>query len=179
MPEISDKLKWAVALGVGGMLVAVAIVGALANRGEAVAARPVARLKQSEPRMTQEEMRARLATAQTQQPVDPREDMKRAIQSHQEAVQQRPDDPEAPALYLAMGNLHRRLFNYEEAIWAYQQIFVRYPDWDGLPMVYGELASCYEESGDHDNMLRIYMEMMRVFPEDSREHRFACGKLGL
>jgi tetratricopeptide (TPR) repeat protein len=129
--------------------------------------------------MTQEEMRARLATAQAQQPPDPREEMERAIQSHYEKVQQFPDDPEAPALYLAMGNLHRRLFNYEEAIWAYQQIFVRYPDWDGLPMVYGELASCYEESGDHDNMLRIYMEMMRVFPEESREYRFAQGKLGL
>lgn len=179
MPDIGTKQKWTLMLVLSGILVVAALIGGLVGRGNAESEETGVRVRIPEARMGQQEMRERLNEAQNQQLRDYRRETEQVIEEHYARVQMDPDAPEAPALLLAMGNLHRRLFNYEEAIWCYQQILVRYPDWDGKYMAYGQLATCYEEMGDHSNTLRVYMDIMREFPEESEEHQLARAQLGL
>lgn len=181
MFAVSTRLQWALVLAAAGVLLLVAGVGAiLALRGASDSPeRAGVSVRQPETRMTQQEMRARFESASQQQPPDPRQEVIATIEEHRAQIEADPDAPETPALFLAMGNLHRRLMNHDEAIWCYQQVLVRYPDWDGRPMAYGLLAACYEEIDDHSNVLRVYMDMMREFPEDSEEHQFARHQLGL
>lgn len=90
-----------------------------------------------------------------------------------------PDDPEAPALLRAMGNLYRQTMDYENAAWAYQQLISRFPDSPGARLAWAELVTCFERLKDTDNLTRTCLDMMKAFPEDSDEYRFAQAKLKL
>ena len=105
---------------------------------------------------------------------------RRTIEQHRARIESEPDAPERPALLQAMGNLYRnKLLDFANAAWCYEQIIHNYPVWAGTSMVYGDLATCYENVGDQENATRIYMEMMRVLPETTQEYLYAKDKLGL
>ncbi len=174
-------LKWASMLAVGAVFLIIAMAGMFADRGAArgvESTRP--RVKQQTSRMSQTEMRHRIAEAQQAIPPDTVAETRAVINEHRNKVEVDPDAPDAPALLLAMGNLNfRKLRDYDQAILCYEQILHRYPDWEGISQVYSALATCYEEAGEHEKVHRIYMTMMDVFPEDSEEYYFAADKLGL
>jgi len=45
-------------------------------------------------------------------------------------------------------------------------------------MAYHQLISCYTHLDDHQSLRLLYREMLRVFPEESGEYRYAEAALG-
>ena len=170
---------WILVLAASVLVFVVAVAAMLFREGDSEEkSRPRARVKQSS--MTQREIQARLEKIRNAETPDPAEEARATIEEHRERIENEPDAAERPALLQAMGNLYRhKLLDYENAAWCYEQIILNYPDWAGTSMVYGDLATCYEKMDDPQNAMRIYMEMMRVLPEDSQEYLYAKDKLKL
>ena len=168
-------------LAVSGGVVVAAVVSALFF-GEEAPAPDEARvtIRPNQGALSQQEMRAKIAEAKKATALSPAEEARRSIEQHRARIESEPDAPERPALLQAMGNLYRnKLLDFANAAWCYEQIILNYPDWVGTSMVYGDLATCYENTGDQENATRIYMEMMRVLPETTQEYLYAKDKLGL
>lgn len=179
-PKPRQRLwPWIVALAAAVIVIIAAIATMLMQGGgTAEQPKPQARVKQSD--MTQREIQARLEEVKNAKVLDPVEKTQATIEDYRERIENKPDDPERPALLQAMGNLYRqKLIDYANAAWCYEQIILNYPNWAGTSMVYGDLATCYEKMDDQQNAMRIYMEMMRVLPEDSQEYLYAKDKLKL
>ena len=167
-------------LGIAVALVLVAAVGAVFSKGGAAPEKPRMTVKPNQGPMSQQEMQEKMETARNVAPPDPAEEARHSIEQHRARIEAEPDSPERPALLQAMGNLYRlKLIDYPNAAWCYEQIILNYPDWAGTSMVYGDLATCYENMGDQEKATRTYMEMMRVLPETSQEYLYAKDKLGL
>ena len=104
----------------------------------------------------------------------PQEKALEQIAEHEAKVKADPDHEDAPAYLAAMGNLYRqKLVDYEKAEQCYQRLLMDYPDWDGVRVVYMQLATCYERLDQRENALQVYKQMLKVFPEDSQEHAIA------
>lgn len=170
---------WIIVLAVSVFAFVAAVAAMFFREGDSrEASRSQVRIKQSS--MTQREIQARLEKVNNAESPDPVEEARATIEEHRARIENEPDSPERPALLQAMGNLYRhKLLDYENAAWCYEQIILHYPDWAGTAMVYGDLATCYERMDDPQNAMRIYMEMMRVLPEDSQEYLYAKDKLKL
>ncbi|MBI2433311.1 MAG: hypothetical protein HYV26_10605, partial [Candidatus Hydrogenedentes bacterium] len=103
-----------------------------------------------------------------------------AIDSHQAAIDADPNSPDTPALLNAMGNLYRqKLRDYQSAAEAYQRIIIDYPTWDGAYGVYPQLEVCYEQLLDHEGLIWLYETMMKRFPAEAQEYKYAQQQLGL
>ena len=156
------------------------LIAAFRSSDEMAETAPRTTVKLQPGTMSQEEMLARVTQARSAEPIDPGEEALYIIEEYRERLEGGVEEHERPALLQTMGNMYRhKLLDYENAAWCYQQIILHYPDWDGAPHIYADLATCYERLGDHDNVLRTYMEMMRVLPDDSQEYLYAKEKLGL
>ena len=102
------------------------------------------------------------------------------IEQHEQRLEANPESEDAPALLHAMGNLARhKLGQYEQAAQYYEVLLEEYPEWKAVRKVYPQLAVCYERMGDELNAQSVYKRMIKRFPEDSQEYRFARAQLGL
>jgi|GEM_PF-508092 len=172
---------WLLLLALAGVLIVVAAAGALFfGEDTPVPAKPRITIKPNQGAMSQQEMQDKMEVARSTPAPDPADEARRTIEQHRARIESEPDAPERPALLQAMGNLYRnKLLDFANAAWCYEQIIHNYPVWAGTSMVYGDLATCYENVGDQENATRIYMEMMRVLPETTQEYLYAKDKLGL
>ncbi len=108
------------------------------------------------------------------------EKARKQIAEHEARLEAEPDGKDTPAFLLATGNLYRqKLRDYEKATEYYLILIKRYPDSPQFSMAYQQLATCYEQLEDGENVRWAYKEMMRAFPDTSQEHLFAKQKLGL
>jgi hypothetical protein len=105
------------------------------------------------------------------------EQKKRVVDKHRARYEENPDAPDAEALLRAMGNLYKQTTDYENAAWAYGQYLRRFPQSLSKSAVYMELASCYELLDEKDNLTRLYLDMLDVFPPDSADYAFASASL--
>lgn len=172
---------WLLLLTLAGVLIVVAAAGALFFGEDTPApVKPRITIKPNQGAMTQQEMQEKMEVARSTPAPDPADEARRTIEQHRARIDAEPNAPERPALLQAMGNLYgQKLMDYENAAWCYEQIILNYPKWEGTPMIYGSLATCYEKTGDQENATRVYMEMMRVLPETTQEYLYAKDKLGL
>lgn len=171
---------WVVLLG-ASLALMVAAVGAMFAGGDAPP--PTTNritVKPNQVALSQAHLQAMMEAAKSVPAADPAEEARQTIERHRARIDSEPDAPERPALFHAMGNLYRqKLLDYGNAAWCYEQIIQNYPKWEGVSMVYGDLATCYEKMNDQEKAMRIYMEMMRVLPENTQEYLYAKDKLGL
>ena len=85
-----------------------------------------------------------------------------------------PSLPTVPGYLLAMGNLYRqKLLDYEEAARCYSLLIHDYPDWEGVPHAYVQLATCYERLNKIQERDWLLEQMMQKLPEDSQEYLYA------
>jgi tetratricopeptide (TPR) repeat protein len=118
-------------------------------------------------------------------PPEPRERMseqdkaKALISEYDARLALNPDDPDAAAVLMSMGNLARqKLQNYEQAAHYYRQIITDFPDADNIEMAYIQLGTCYERMDDKPAARRLYRDMRNRFPEGSAAHEFAAAQYG-
>ncbi len=161
---------WAVA-GVG-LGVYKAFVG---GADAAVATRVSTRVSTLNPNtvMGETQMREVLLTVPAPPPPTVHEEKLGAVGRHRARYDANPEDPDAEALLRAMGNLYKQTGDFQNAAWAYQQLLKKFPQSRGRTAVYVELAGCFEQLTDGDNLTRLYLDMMKVFPKDSDEYKFA------
>lgn len=179
-PERRINKGWIVLLVIALVTAAAGLAGLLMRAPDPGVAAPENAMRPLPSAMTQQEMQDKMERISSKNDVEPQEDVEQVIESYRERIEADPNDEERPALYQAMGNLYRqKLLDYEKAAWSYQQIILEHPDWNGIPRIYVNLATCYEKMDDYENTRRIYMEMMRVLPDDSQEYLYAKEKLGL
>jgi len=95
------------------------------------------------------------------------------VNEHRVRYDANPQDPDAEALLRAMGNLYKQVGDFQNAAWAYQQLLRRFPDTRHKSAAFVELVGCYDQAKDWDNKSRVLIEMMRAFPKDSNEYKFA------
>lgn len=96
------------------------------------------------------------------------------IAEHEAKVQADPDDKDAPAYLMAMGNLYRqKLVDYERAAQCYERLLIDHAEWEGVRAVYMQLATCYERLDQTEAAQGVYEKMLDVFPADSKEHEIA------
>ncbi len=109
----------------------------------------------------------------------PEEEANRLVTEYAKKAFDEPENPDAPAMLLAAGNLHlERLNNPAEAAGFYSQVVYNYPNWEGTPGVYPQLAKALELSGDQVERQRVLQSMIQVFPPESAEHQYAQAELG-
>jgi hypothetical protein len=127
------------------------------------------------------------------QPVlSPQEEAQKDIDTYRKKIDADPKSEDAPPLQLAMGNLYlTKLLDYEKAAETYEWYIQQYADAHpaDLRTAFVQLATCYERLGEkHANeadnkypekLNRLYMDMMKRYPEDSQEYLFAKAKLNL
>lgn len=122
---------------------------------------------------------------------------KRDVDSHpvrpttQEAAQKTIDDlnrqlmenpkaDDAPALLYSMANLNRqKLGKYKEAARLYELILIDYSQWESIPKVYPQLATCYQRLNDTAAEQGVYRRMTEKFPPESQEYLYGQTQLGL
>ncbi len=96
------------------------------------------------------------------------------IAEHEAKVEANPDDEDVPAYLMAMGNLYRqKMVDYEKAAECYERLLYDYEDWDGVRVVYMQLATCYERLNKPTKAKAVYEQMLDVFPADSQEYEIA------
>ena len=101
------------------------------------------------------------------------------ISRHQQRFDEDPRDPDAPALLQAMGNLYRqKLGDYERAAECYELLLEDYPDWTAVRRVYPQLATCYQRLDNRFEEHKVYRRMLKAFPEESQEFKYAAEQLG-
>lgn len=180
-PRVSPQIRrvWVLLFALA-ILVLLISFGTLFTKKETKVPRSLIKVKQSYATMSEQELLSRIQAAREKERPDPVEEAEQTIEELRARVDADLDDPERPALLQAMGNLYRHsLMDYENAAWCYQQIVLNYPDYGATPVVYINLADCYEKLGDEEGVQRTYLEMMRVLPQDSREYEYARQMLGL
>lgn len=101
------------------------------------------------------------------------------IAGYEERLANAPDDPDAPAVLMAMGNLYRdRLVDFEQAAIYFEQALAEHPDFASRRDLYIQLADCYERLGRLDMRDAVYRDIMAEFPPDSEEYLYARDQLG-
>ena len=95
------------------------------------------------------------------------------VSAHRARYDANPQDPDAEAMLRAMGNLYKQTQDFQNAAWAYQQLLKRFPKSPSRTSVCVELAGCFEQLKDTDNLTRLYLGMMKDFAKDSNEYKFA------
>jgi hypothetical protein len=127
--------------------------------------------------MDEEQMREVLFSVPAPQPPTIHEKKISEVNAHRARYDANPQDPDAEALLRAMGNLYKQTGDLRNAAWAYQQLLKRFPQTAQKSGVCMELAACFEQIGDRDNLTRLYLGMMRDFPRDSNEYKYAEASL--
>jgi tetratricopeptide (TPR) repeat protein len=174
---------WALVLSACGLLVVgvlfTVFTGSEETSGEE-SGRRVATVRSNKTPLSKDFIKEQIEEAKKYTPPTIEETVLDVIAGHWKKVEANPESPETPALLMAMGNLYRLdLQDYEMAAYCYHRVLEEYPDYPGRMQIYPELATCYENAGDHERMLRVYREMTQVFPENSEQALFARVKLGL
>lgn len=96
------------------------------------------------------------------------------IAEHEAKIEANPDDEDVPAYLMAMGNLYRqKMLDYESAAECYKRLLYDYEDWEGVRVVYMQLATCYERLNKPFEAKAVYEQMLDVFPADSQEYEIA------
>lgn len=167
-------------LAVCAVVLGVAIIGFISGGGKPVAPdkkKPVV-LRSNTPALRTEKIREELEAAKNYEPPSSLDKTRSTIESHRRRYEGNTDAPDAPALLEAMGNLYMmRMGDYGMAAYCYQEILHRYPDWNRRRAYVG-LATAYSKMGDLENEMRIYNEMMKEYPKDSVEYKWAADKTG-
>lgn len=79
----------------------------------------------------------------------------------------------APRSLMKIGQLLRRQKQYDDAILAYEQVILRYPDSGAMRPAWLEIAAAYEEKAEPQRAIETYRTVLRKFPrtgEASRAH---------
>lgn len=123
--------------------------------------------------MGEEQMREVLFSVPPPEPPSIHEQKVEQVNGHRARYDANPQDPQAEALLRAMGNLYKQTGDFPNAAWAYEQLLRRFPESTHKSAAYIELVGCYDQAKDPDNLARVYLEMLKVFPKDSNEFKFA------
>ena len=178
---MQDKNKWFLALSVSVVLIGVALIGAISSSGGEGDNSPPKKvvLRPTTSPLKPEKIREHLEAAQSYEPPNPIQKVKDTIESHRARVEEAPDDPESPVLLEAMGNLYSlKLNDYGMAAYCYEQLLLKYPDFNKGGAYIG-MITCYEKMGDTERAARTCNEMLKEFPEDSLEYKWATEKINL
>jgi tetratricopeptide (TPR) repeat protein len=109
---------------------------------------------------------------------NPEEQARRQIEEYREKLAEEPESEDAPAYYMAMGNLQLQKFSdYEEAAKAYEQVILEFPEWEGVRKAYLQLEACYQKQEDRTGLKWLYEKMVEAFPEESNEYEYATKQL--
>lgn len=173
-----ENIKWFLVASVCIILVFLSIIGFVSNTDdtEEETGKPAVVLRSQTPTAKPAEIRERLEAARDYEPPDPIQETKDIIASHRERLEENPEDPEAPVLLEAMGNLYLlRLQDYEMAAYCYEQLLRRYPD--SKERAYMGLVTALERANDVEGTVRICREIRKEFPEDSVMYQWAVEKV--
>jgi len=177
---VQDKNKWFLVLGACVVLIGLAIVGAISSSGkpETIKSKKNIVLRPTTPSLTEEKIREHLAAAEAYVPPDPGKETLDVIESYRAMIEEAPDAPESPVLMESMGNLYLlKLKDYEKAAYCYEQLLQRYPDYH-RDRAYVGLITSLEKMEDVERFTRACNDMMKEFPKDSVEYKWAADKSG-
>jgi tetratricopeptide (TPR) repeat protein len=119
-----------------------------------------------------------LPTVQPKRPT-PKDEALEIIADYEKKLNAEEPPEDKPALIFATGNLYRqKLRDYAKAVEYYRWILQDYPDSTVASTAYVQLITCYEQLGDTQSANDVHYEIMKRYPEDSQEHKFAKSKLG-
>ena len=155
---------------------AVGTVMAALGRGQTPGALPIVQLNPNTV-LSEDQMREILFAPPPPPPPTPAEEKLKTIKEHRARFEANPDGPEANALLSAMGNLYRQIGDFNNAAWSYQQYLKRFPERPGRTGVYMNLAACYDQLGEADKLSSLFVEMMKEFPPDSNQYKYAEARL--
>ena len=127
--------------------------------------------------MSQDRMREMLFAPPAGPPPTFQERKQEAVAGHRARYESNPTAPDAETLLRAMGNLYKQTGDTRNAAWAYQTLLARFPDSAGRTAVLMELAGCYELLGERENLTRLYLDVLKAFPQSSNEYRYAEASL--
>ena len=167
------------------LVLAVALLGAglgvfkAHNGGIAAAATTVASGFSPNAVMGNDQMREMLLAPPADTRLTFQEEKQKAVARHRTRYDSNPNDPDAETLLRAMGNLYKQTGDTKNAAWAYQTLLLRFPDGADTTSVRMELAGCYELLGERENLTGLYLEMMKTFPQDSNEYKYAQASLNM
>lgn len=109
----------------------------------------------------------------------PEAEARRLVGEYVNKALDEPSNPDAPAMFLAAGNLQmERLNDPREAAGFYARIIYSYPDWEGTSGVYPQLAKAYSLSGQEVERQRLLLDMIAKFPPEAPERQYAEAELG-
>jgi tetratricopeptide (TPR) repeat protein len=178
---VQDKNKWFLVLIVSAVVLGVAMIGFISRGGndENAPQKNRVTIRSSVPSMQQSKIREKLEDAKAYEPPDPAQKVQEIIESHRLRIEEDPDNPETPVLLEAMGNLYSmRLGDHEMAAYYYEQLLQRYPEINKTSAYVG-LVTSFEKMGDLEGVTRICNEMMKEYPKDSVEYKWAADKTGV
>lgn len=106
------------------------------------------------------------------------EDARRLIADYEAKLSENPQQPDAPALLFAAGNLYKqKLMDYAAAAEKYHLLLIEHPEWPQTKQVYPLLDVCYEQLGDREGKRWLYNLILEREPEDSQEFIYATQQL--